>query len=142
MTLGADTDTTPDAGKSSASRQTFVSGNATYLAGTALRARLLALAGASDEAHLELDGPHLVVHDRTRSRRWTSTRWTPTPTDWWRSTSATYDPPTTALDEDGQGEPYAQFGFGAHLAELEVDLELGHRAPAPDHAPRTTWAAP
>ena len=33
--------------------------------------------------------------------------------------------PTTALDEDGQGEPYAQFGFGAHMAELEVDLELG-----------------
>ena len=48
-TLGADTDTTPDAGKSSASRQTFISGNATSLAGTALRARLLALAGASDE---------------------------------------------------------------------------------------------
>jgi len=38
---------------------------------------------------------------------------------------ATYDPPTTSLDEDGQGEPYAQFGFGAHMAELGVDLELG-----------------
>ena len=38
---------------------------------------------------------------------------------------ATYDPPTTTLDEDGQGEPYAQFGFGAHMAELDVDLELG-----------------
>ena len=64
VTLGADTDTTPDAGKSSASRQTFISGNATYLAGTALRVRLLALAGASDEGHIELDGPRLVVHDR------------------------------------------------------------------------------
>ncbi len=41
VTLGADTDTTPDAGKSSASRQTFISGNATFLAGTSLRARLL-----------------------------------------------------------------------------------------------------
>ena len=64
VTLGPDTDTTPDAGKSSASRQTFVSGNATYLAGTALRARILELAAASEEAHLELDGSHLVVHDR------------------------------------------------------------------------------
>ena len=63
-TLGADTDTTPDAGKSSASRQTFVSGNATFLAASALRARLLALAGASDDAHLELDDSRLVVHDR------------------------------------------------------------------------------
>ncbi len=38
---------------------------------------------------------------------------------------ATYDPPTTQLDENGQGEPYAVFGFGAQLTELEVDLELG-----------------
>ena len=37
----------------------------------------------------------------------------------------TYDPPTTTLDENGQGEPYAVFGSGAHLAEIEVDVELG-----------------
>ena len=36
-----------------------------------------------------------------------------------------FDPPTTALNENGQGEPYALFGYGAHLAELVVDLELG-----------------
>jgi len=38
---------------------------------------------------------------------------------------ATFDPPTTPLDADGQGEPYAVYGFGAHLAEVEVDMELG-----------------
>ena len=37
----------------------------------------------------------------------------------------TFDPPTTPLDADGQGEPYAVFGYGAHLAEIEVDVELG-----------------
>ena len=37
----------------------------------------------------------------------------------------TFDPPTSALDENGQGSPYAVFGFGAHLAEIEVDVELG-----------------
>ena len=37
----------------------------------------------------------------------------------------TFDPPTTPLDADGQGEPYAVFGSGAHLAEIEVDIELG-----------------
>jgi CO/xanthine dehydrogenase Mo-binding subunit len=30
-----------------------------------------------------------------------------------------------ALDENGQGEPYAAFGWGAHLAIVEVDCELG-----------------
>ena len=40
-----DTDATEDAGKSSASRQTFVSGNAARLAGLALRRKLAELAG-------------------------------------------------------------------------------------------------
>ena len=39
--VGADTDLTPDAGKTSASRQTFVSGNAARLCGQALRAKVL-----------------------------------------------------------------------------------------------------
>ncbi len=38
---------------------------------------------------------------------------------------ATFDPPTSPLDENGQGIPYAVFGFGAHLAEIAVDMELG-----------------
>jgi aldehyde oxidoreductase len=38
---------------------------------------------------------------------------------------ATFDPPTSPLDENGQGTPYAVFGFGAHLAEIAVDTELG-----------------
>ena len=29
------------------------------------------------------------------------------------------------LDKDGQGKPYAVYGFGAHMAEIEVDIELG-----------------
>jgi CO/xanthine dehydrogenase Mo-binding subunit len=29
------------------------------------------------------------------------------------------------LDENGQGMPYAVYGFGAHMAEIEVDTELG-----------------
>jgi CO/xanthine dehydrogenase Mo-binding subunit/aerobic-type carbon monoxide dehydrogenase small subunit (CoxS/CutS family) len=125
VTLGADTDTTPDAGKSSASRQTFISGNATYLAGTALRARLLLLSGASDEAHLELDGSHLVVHDHGATKVVDLRALDADQDGLVAVDTETYDPPTTALDADGQGEPYAQFGFGAHMAELEVDMELG-----------------
>ncbi len=124
-TLGADTDTTPDAGKSSASRQTFISGNATFLAATALRERLLLLAGASEEAHLELDGSLLVVHDRGEMTTVDLASLSADGDGLVARTSATYDPPTTTLDEHGQGDPYAQFGYGAHLAELDVDLELG-----------------
>jgi CO/xanthine dehydrogenase Mo-binding subunit len=38
---------------------------------------------------------------------------------------ATFDPPTSPLDDNGQGNPYAVFGFGAHMAEIEVDTDLG-----------------
>ena len=34
-------------------------------------------------------------------------------------------PPTTPLDAKGQGRPYAVYGYGAQIAELEVDLKLG-----------------
>ena len=37
----------------------------------------------------------------------------------------TWDPPTTALDEKGQGIPYATYGFAAQMAEVVVDMLLG-----------------
>ena len=39
--------------------------------------------------------------------------------------SGNFNPPTIALDGDGQGVPYATYGFAAQFAEVEVDLELG-----------------
>ncbi|TNF63029.1 MAG: xanthine dehydrogenase family protein molybdopterin-binding subunit, partial [Rhodobacteraceae bacterium] len=36
-----------------------------------------------------------------------------------------YDPPTLPLDADGQGVPYALYGFGAQMVELAVDTALG-----------------
>jgi len=41
----------------------------------------------------------------------------------------TYDPPTKPLDENGQGVPYAQFGYAAQLAVVEVDTALGTVTP-------------
>ncbi|MEO1719875.1 MAG: molybdopterin cofactor-binding domain-containing protein, partial [Pseudomonadota bacterium] len=37
----------------------------------------------------------------------------------------TYDPPTLGLDDNGQGKPYAVYGYGAQIAEVEVDMKLG-----------------
>ena len=36
-----------------------------------------------------------------------------------------FDPPTTPLDANGQGMPYATYGFAAQMAEVDVDIELG-----------------
>jgi CO/xanthine dehydrogenase Mo-binding subunit/aerobic-type carbon monoxide dehydrogenase small subunit (CoxS/CutS family) len=125
LTRGADTDATPDAGKSSASRQTFVSGRATFEAATRLRADLLGSVGAGDDAILEPGDGALAIRDRGAVHRLDLGGLAADPDGLVRVARATFDPPTTDLDEDGQGEPYAMFGYGAHIAEVEVDAELG-----------------
>lgn len=104
--IGPDTKLTPDCGKTSASRQTFVTGRAAEKAGRALRAKLTNTATG--------EGWRARVADM--------------PTDalgYAISVEETYDPPTIPLDENGQGSPYAVYGYGAHLAETLVDLRLG-----------------
>jgi len=123
--VGGDTDVTADAGKTSASRQTFVSGKASYLAGRNLRENILRLVNASDEAKLELDGSQLILHDRGDSHAIDLTALEATEDGFVLTGEGTFDPPTTPLDENGQGDPYAAFGYGAHVVEVEVDTKLG-----------------
>ena len=121
----ADTDQTPDAGKTSASRQTFISGMAAKRAGEALRQDLLRHANASGEGKLALAGPTLQVHEAGLVRSLELENLPVDEAGFVALVEETFDPPTTALDENGQGEPYALFGYGAHLVELIVDVELG-----------------
>ncbi len=117
-----DTDRTRDAGKTSASRQTFVSGNAARLAGEALRRKLLALANAGPDASIAAD---LTIRDGDRAARPDLARLAPDANGDVLVGEGRFDPPTTALDADGRGVPYATYGFAAQLAEVEVDVELG-----------------
>ena len=85
--VSADTDITPDCGKTSASRQTFVSGNAAALAARAMRRELLRLANVGEDAKLRFETG--AVDHRGRRRRAAHRarglgRSTP-PASWWRS---------------------------------------------------------
>lgn len=121
----ADTALTADAGKSSASRQTFVSGNAARLAGECLRARLLEALGAGPDASLDIVDAMLVARDAAGERR-LALAGLPADQrgDVFRG-EGYFDPPTVPLDGEGQGVPYATYGFAAQMAEVEVDLDLG-----------------
>jgi len=123
--IGADTARTPEAGKTSASRQTFVTGNAALRAGQALRAKLLRLANMGDGATLRFGGDGVAVTEDGRSAKLDLAAMTPDDAGYAVAVEATYDPPTTPLDADGQGEPYAVYGYGAQLAEVSVDMALG-----------------
>ena len=120
-----DTALTADAGKSSASRQTFVSGKAAQLAGQDLRAQLLRRANAGDDARIEIGDGEILVHEGGAPRRLDLRTLAPDERGDVLVGEGYFDPPTTPLDRDGQGAPYATYAFGAQMAEVEVDLDLG-----------------
>lgn len=118
----ADTAFTADAGKSSASRQTFVSGNAAMFAGEQLRQKMCALLTVPLNSELTMDGHYLGapgVDPVDLSQLPADERGDVL------SGTGYFNPPTVPLDANGQGVPYATYGFAAQLAEVEVDIELG-----------------
>ena len=129
-----DTDWTEDAGKTSASRQTFVSGKAAELAGAALRAAILREANAADDATIELAGAKVVVREGGRRVEIDLARLKADAAGVVLEGAGRFDPPTTTLDAKGQGMPYATFAFGAQVAIVDVDTELGTVTPVRIHA--------
>jgi xanthine dehydrogenase D subunit len=123
----ADT-TVGNAGSTSASRQTYVTGGAVREASAAVREEVLHLAAERAEAPhevadgfrlaagavvdargnevvalAELLGGHAIEHTREYRHR-----------------------PTTPIDpETGRGEPHVQFAFAGHRAVVDVDVETG-----------------
>ncbi len=123
--IGPDTLLTPDAGKTSASRQTFVTGRAAQAAAASLRAAILRLVNAAADAQLSLNGQTLAITDGSTRHEITLADLPRDAHGYVLTAEETYDPPTKPLDENGQGSPYAVYGYGAQLVELEVDTRLG-----------------
>ena len=123
--IGPDTALTPDAGKTSASRQTYVTGRAAKAAAEGLRAEILRRANAGEAAVLSLEGAVVTVRDRGMTARIDLAALPADAHGHALSAEASYDPPTSKLDENGQGAPYAVYGYGAQMVELEVDRALG-----------------
>lgn len=123
--VGPDTHRTPDGGKTSASRQTFVSGNAARLSGMALRQSILKLCNGSEDSEIKIAAGKIEITDNAGRHEIDLREMTPDAEGYVLKSQETYDPPTKPLDENGQGVPYAQFGYAAHLVTVEVDTKLG-----------------
>jgi CO/xanthine dehydrogenase Mo-binding subunit len=121
--VAADADA-PSAGPAEASRLTWVGGGAVHAAAKAIADELCAEAGIAQGISAGLltarggrirsyDGLlDLALADVAGDRTFEQT--------------ATFQPPATeTLDPSGQGAAYAGFGFAAHRAIVETDLELG-----------------
>ena len=123
--VGPDTALTPDCGKTSASRQTFITGKAAELSGRQLRADILRLSNMSDDATIRLDGAAITISDAGATHRIELADMPLDDFGYVLRAEESFDPPTVPLDENGQGTPYAVYGYGAQIAEIEVDLLLG-----------------
>jgi CO/xanthine dehydrogenase Mo-binding subunit len=126
----ADTVLTTNAGATSASRQTYISGNAVRIACLNLQEILFKEAREhfdTWDGELFLEEGSIVSRDVTKisipvadvaarvHREGRTLRG-----------EGFFDPETTKLDpETGQGNPYGTYAFASHLAEVEVDRETG-----------------
>jgi len=152
--VNGDTDLTEDAGKTSASRQTFVSGRAAQLAGTALRTQLLQLLGVNrydhdnsgydDDPSTDLTVGSVFFHidqsvgELVATVNNTEYRKPLNEFQWQNADNAgcdgeaviaegfgEFDPPITALDENGQGRAYATYAFAAQICTVDIDTRYG-----------------
>jgi CO/xanthine dehydrogenase Mo-binding subunit len=122
---GADTAITPDAGKTSGSRQTYITGKAAEKAGRALRETILRTANVSEAATILLEAGAIVVAEGEALRRIALSTLAENRFGYVLMAEESYDPPTVPLDAKGQGRPYAVYGYGAQIVELDVDTALG-----------------
>src|SRR5438445_12158462 len=95
--LSGDTSITPDCGKTSASRQTFVTGKAAHMAGTELRHAILRLVNACKCSVIIFGDGSITVHQDDRARN-VNLRDLPLDKHGYVLTGeATFDPPTSRL---------------------------------------------
>ncbi|MPY71383.1 MAG: molybdopterin-dependent oxidoreductase [Alphaproteobacteria bacterium] len=120
-----DTDRTPDSGKSSASRQAYVSGNAAKLAGEDLRAQILRLANVGGDAAIGLSAGRILLREDDAVREIDLGALAADSNGDVLLGEGYFDPPAGQLDANGQGSPYGTYGFAAQTAEVEVDIALG-----------------
>jgi len=123
--IGPDTHLTPDCGKTSASRQTYISGKAAELAGLSLRKKILRLSNMGSDALIEIKNQSVTVKHNDKEQSLKLCNMKKDVDGYVLSATETYDPPTIPLDENGQGKPYAVYGYGVQMAEIEVNKELG-----------------
>jgi len=126
----ADTQCTTNAGATSASRQTYISGNAVKAAAEKLVDVLLTEAAnklKAPKTSLQLDSGFVRVLDNPAKKigfSWLARRIREKglPLTW----NGFFDPDTVPLDpETGQGVPYATYAYACQLAMLSVDTLTG-----------------
>ena len=125
--ITADTFTTPNAGPTSASRVTYVTGNAMLKAARSVKKTMQSVAeeilGEKDlvfvDSEIRSEYPDKRISFRDLAKECHLRGHKIVETAWQDITTKDVDP------ETGQGDAYATYGWASQLAEVEVDMETG-----------------
>lgn len=125
----ADTLVTPDCGNSSASRQTYVSGNAVRRAAAQAKQAILEEAAMLLGGKVsDLETADAVVTNRASGKKITYREITGEMRKKGKLSvgAGSFNPEITPLDDEtGQGIPFATYHYCTQVAEVEVDTETG-----------------
>lgn len=128
--LSADTGVTPESGATSASRQTYISGNACLNAANMAKETIVKVAAdllKTSESCVELKEKKAFVKDNPDNFiPYSSILTTMKQRGIIAVGSGSFNPDTTSLDPDNlEGRPYGTYAFATQIVELEVDTETG-----------------
>jgi len=127
--ISADTMITPDGGATSASRQTYISGNAARLAAIDAKKRPLEEAGMmlkEDPANLVFKAGGVWANGQKTGITIKDVLSNCRKKGKLTIGNGTFNPDTTGLDlKTGYGSPYATYAFATQVIEVEVDTETG-----------------
>jgi CO/xanthine dehydrogenase Mo-binding subunit len=130
--IASDTHTTPEAGSASATRQTVFSGNAVKLAAGEVHRQVLDAAAALLGLHWEelaiRGGAVVALHDERVATPLANVLRAARERGFALDATSVYKPRTVAPTDASGRSPraYLTYMFGAHVAEVLVDLETGH----------------
>jgi nicotinate dehydrogenase large molybdopterin subunit len=132
MVVG-DTKLTTNAGATSASRQTYISGNAVKIAAEnlvkVLRKEASEQLGIPINSLKVRDEAIMVNENRNNKVTFSDLAETLIQKQGTLEAFGEFDPETTSLNQEtGEGSPYATYAFAAHLVLLEIDIMTGEVA--------------
>lgn len=125
--ISADTQYAPNAGPSSASRVTYVMGNAILKAARAIKETMATVArdilGEEDvvfvDSEIRSEQPGQAISFRELARECHARGKQIVETAWHNNTTQDVDP------ESGQGDAFSTYAYATHMVEVEVDTETG-----------------
>jgi CO/xanthine dehydrogenase Mo-binding subunit len=126
--VAADTGRTTNAGATSASRQTYISGNAVCQAASALTDALKGCVSdlwQSSPEDIEIAEGMIKSKSRSVSMSLAQGAQLLVKKGQKLKYDGFFDPDSTALDDLGQGRPYGAYAFACQMAEIEVDALTG-----------------